>query len=252
MTLPTEKSKMQTNIEHTTTLIHGDPKIGKSTFCAEINGAIFLATEPGLDMIECYQVRIPTWQDFLETCKELQTTQHKFKAIILDTVDMAWQLCADDTCVKNGVNYLGDMPHGKGWALASNEFQRVLMKLAHLDMGLFLVSHSVAKEIPTKVGTTVKIQPTLPDRARRIVQGIVDFILYFETVEDIGSDGKVILKRVIRTKPTSRYEAGDRTGKLPETLPLDYKAFKEAFEAVCASYKPAIATQTPVKEGPKK
>jgi len=246
MPLPTEKSKVNTKIENTTTLIHGDPKIGKSTFCSQVDGAVFIATEPGLDMIECYQAKVASWREMLEVCKSLAEEKHGFKAAILDTVDMAWQLCTDDVCQKNGINYLGDMPHGKGWALASNEFQRVLMKLAHLPMGLFLVSHSVAKEVPTKVGTTVKIQPTLPDRARRIVQGLVDFILYFETEEEIGPDGKLRLRSVIRTKPTTRYEAGDMTGKLPETLPMDYNEFKKAFEAACASYSSAATTTKPV------
>ena len=33
----------------------------------------------------------------------------------------------------------------------------------------------------------------------------------------------------MRTKPTTLFEAGDRTGRLPETIPLDYEAFVHAF-----------------------
>jgi hypothetical protein len=40
---------------------------------------------------------------------------------------------------------------------------------------------------------------------------------------------------VLRTKPAKHYEAGDRTGRLPETLPLDYAAFTAAL----ATGKPA-------------
>ena len=32
-----------------------------------------------------------------------------------------------------------------------------------------------------------------------------------------------------RTKPGATYEAGDRTGRLPETLPLDFVEFAKAF-----------------------
>jgi hypothetical protein len=44
---------------------------------------------------------------------------------------------------------------------------------------------------------------------------------------------------VIRTKPSLYYEAGDRTGRLPETIDLDYRKFLEAFQAAAgASPKP--------------
>jgi len=35
--------------------------------------------------------------------------------------------------------------------------------------------------------------------------------------------------RVIRTKPNAVYEAGDRTGRLPATLPLNYETFVKAY-----------------------
>ena len=43
--------------------------------------------------------------------------------------------------------------------------------------------------------------------------------------------GNIVINRVLRTKPHPTYEAGDRTGRLPDVLPLDYSAFVKAFEA---------------------
>jgi len=37
-----------------------------------------------------------------------------------------------------------------------------------------------------------------------------------------GDDGAKSIRRVIRTKPSLYYEAGDRTGRLPETIDLDF------------------------------
>ena len=57
-------------------------------------------------------------------------------------------------------------------------------------------------------------------------------------------DGEPTVRRVIRTKPSLYYEAGDRTGRLPETLDLDFSSFLEAFNAATAaktSAKPASA-----------
>ncbi|MGA7411261.1 MAG: hypothetical protein WBW33_12295 [Bryobacteraceae bacterium] len=49
---------------------------------------------------------------------------------------------------------------------------------------------------------------------------------------------------MIRTKPSLSYEAGARTGRLPETLDLDFSSFLEAFNAattVKSAAKPVLA-----------
>ena len=43
---------------------------------------------------------------------------------------------------------------------------------------------------------------------------------------------------MIRTKPSLYYEAGDRTGRLPETLDLDFSKFLDAFNTAVAPLKP--------------
>ena len=123
------------------------------------------------------------------------------------------------------------MAHGKGWALVKNEWHRVLTRLASLPYGLILISHAVDKTVETRTGEFTKTQPSLPDRARNVVLGLVDIILFAETVARKDADGNIVINRVLRTKPHPTYEAGDRTGRLPDVLPLDYSAFVKEFEA---------------------
>jgi len=54
-----------------------------------------------------------------------------------------------------------------------------------------------------------------------------------------GADGKPVGRRVIRTKPNVNYEAGDRTGRLPELIDLDFGKFVEAFASPHAALQPA-------------
>jgi vancomycin permeability regulator SanA len=82
-------------------------------------------------------------------------------------------------CAKHGIDYEGDMAHGKGWALVKNEWHRVLTRLASLPYGLILISHAVDKTIETRTGEFTKTQPSLPDRARNVVLGLVDINVYF-------------------------------------------------------------------------
>jgi hypothetical protein len=54
----------------------------------------------------------------------------------------------------------------------------------------------------------------LPDRARNVVLGLFDIILYGDSVSRKDAAGNLVVDRVLRTKPHSTYEAGDRTGHL--------------------------------------
>ena len=123
------------------------------------------------------------------------------------------------------------MGHGKGWALVKNEWHRVLTRLASLPYGLILISHAQDKTVETRTGEYTKTLPSLPDRARHVVLGLVDMILYCEAVPRKDASGNVTIDRVMHTKPHPTYEAGDRTGRLPDILPLDYDAFVKAFNS---------------------
>jgi hypothetical protein len=55
-------------------------------------------------------------------------------------------------------------------------------------------------------------------------------ILYCDTETSKGEDGSLTVRRVIRSKPHPTYEASDRTNRLPEVFPLDFKIFESCFK----------------------
>ena len=69
-------------------------------------------------------------------------------------------------------------------------------------------------------------------------------ILYCDTVPRKDAAGNVTIERVMRTKPNPTYEAGDRTGRLPEMLPLDYDAFVKAFTSAAPGSVPGTGAAT--------
>jgi hypothetical protein len=233
--LPTEASKPVTELGKQTILLYGSPKLGKSSFASKAPGSLFFECEPGLNHLEVFKVPTYSWEAFLEACKLVAKGDHNFKTIVIDTVDNAFKMCSDYVCAKHGIEYEGDMGHGKGWALVKNEWHRVLTRLASLPYGLILISHAVDKTIETRTGEYTKTQPSLPDRARNVVLGLVDIILYGDSIAKKDAAGNVTIERVVRTKPHPTYEAGDRTGRLPELLPLDYEQFVEAFNSPARS-----------------
>jgi hypothetical protein len=250
--LPTTKTPPRNALADLTVLTYGPAKIGKSSWCAQADGALFLATEAGLNNLEVFQQPITTWEQLLAACAEIAEGNHPFKTIVLDTVDNAYRMCADFVCARHKVDHESDLAYGKGYALINNEFHRVLNKLALLPYGLFLVSHSVEREFETRTGKVMRIVPTLPDKARRIVLGMVDMVLFCDLETVAGEDGKPTVRRVMRTKPSAAYEAGDRTGRLPDTIPLDFQTFVGAFaggrstnSTARAASKPSASPSTP-------
>ena len=206
-------------------LLHGFPKIGKSTFGSQVGDALFLATEQGLDFLSVYKVDIPDWNTLLLAGQELDNS-NKFKAVVLDTVNNAYQMCVDHICDKHNIRHPSDLEYGKGFGVVNHEFKRVITRLSHQNRGLLLICHSEEKTIKTTTAEITRVVPTLPRGPRDFLLGLVDVILFAEAVET--EEGT---KRIIHASPSENWIAGDRTGKLPETMPLDYKAVAKAFKS---------------------
>jgi len=231
MALPTEKTKPITEMYKTTALLYGPPKIGKSTFCANIPDALFLRTEDGLKALEVFEMPITTWKDFLGACREIAEGKHSFKTIVIDTIDNLFKVCSDFVCEQLKIKHPDELDYGRGYEKINTELFRVLTKLSLLPYGLWFVSHSIDKEVKTRTGKITKTVPTLKNSTATALNKMVDFILYCDFEEAIDTEtGEVKETRVIRTKSYSIYDAGDRFNILPDPLPLNYMAFKMAFD----------------------
>lgn len=206
MTLPTEKSKKKTSPFEYTILLYGEPKIGKSEACSRIPDALFMQTEDGLKNLEVYKTPlIESWDEFRKIAGEIAAGNHKFKTIIIDTIDGMYDLCARDVCKKNGWEHESDLDWGRGYFRVRGELMRVLKKLATLPTGLVLVGHSKEKEVKTRTGTFDKTTLCFSRSIEEAIVAKVDIGLYCR-VETIN-DEKI---RVVRSRHTDEYFAGGR------------------------------------------
>lgn len=237
--LPTKPTEPKRDFEFFTTLIYGAPKTGKSTLASQFEKPLFLATEAGLNSLETYNVPVDSWETFVTACAEIAAGKHAFRTIVIDTIDNLWQFCSAYICKKNGIQHESELDWGKGWKLVKDEFRRAITKLTLLPYGVVMISHADPIEIKTRTGSINKWMPTMPKQAREIVMPICDFIFY-ASIEDT-EDGE---QRIIRTKPSENWEGGDRTGRLPETLPMSYVSIRDAFHAATI---PVLSTKTKTK-----
>lgn len=225
--IPTKKTSVTLGLGDQVVTIYGAPKIGKSTFASQFPGALFAATEPGLNHLNVYQIPINGWKDFLSLGAALASDPLQVETLVVDTVDILYLQCQSAVCDKAEVQHPSDLSYGKGFSLVNNEFRRVLARIGTLrtskggKLGLVLISHAKEIEVDTRTGKHMRWAPTLPPSARNIVEGMSDLLLF----ADVDGDGA----RVLRTKPSQRWIAGDRSGKLPETLPLSYDSLSSTF-----------------------
>ena len=220
MELPTAKSSPVRDIRDYTFLIYGQPKAGKTTFCSNFEGALFIATEPGHKFQEIYKVDPKNWRDIQMIAKHLLNTEHDFKTIVIDTADNAYKMCGDYVKQKNNIQHESDLGFGKGYALIKDEFMRVINALAQKGFGIVFISHAQTREIEENGIKRAFTDTTLGGSASKVISGLCDFIFY----ASIDANGK----RTIRTKANPSVNAGDRSGKLPEIMPLDFKTLENA------------------------
>lgn len=210
-------------------MIYGPPKVGKSTWCAGAPNTLFAAAEAGLAGLEVPQIPIDSWAKLWGLYLSLRDSKHSYQTVVIDTVDSAYRLCAEHLYKKKNIEHESDLDMGKGWALVRNEFTRLLMKFSQLPCGLILVSHATTKTVRTRTGDIQKAVPNLPGQSKGVALDSVDILLYADVEESRSETGEPITERVLHTQPTPQYEAGCRVCRLPDPLPLDYKAFVDAF-----------------------
>lgn len=231
--LPEVKTAPTLDPSKMTYLIYGTSGIGKTTFCAKLDGALFLDTEEGTRLQNVFKVDIPTWEVFVKAVDEICQKKHQFKTIVIDTIGRLVLSCTRYCCAKFGITHPSDVEFGKAYDVIKKTFDEPIHKLQHSGLGLWLVGHSIPRMVKPPIGTEYEfLEPDVPNFLKKAVLSLCDFI-YYATVEPVSTtvDGKVSIvnKRVIKTKPTKQYIAKDRivNSPLPETIPLDTKEFLE-------------------------
>lgn len=227
-----QPNKVSTGLDNYCSLLYSVPKSGKSTFAYQSFGqeCLFLACENGYGALSgVMAVDITKWGDLVALNKQLKMPEikAKFKVLVIDTVDIMHKYAVKQICQREGVQALGDIPHGKGYAMVDDLVFDMIKNWENLGYKMFFISH--AKEKTEKLPTGGEIQKYIPSVERRtlnIVSKFVDNILFgYITMNAEGQE-----ERVIFTRETLSYSAGSRFSKLPSQIPFNAKDFKDAWE----------------------
>lgn len=214
---------------------YGEPKSGKTTIATKFPRHLLLAFEKGYNAIPGAMAQpINSWGEFRKVLRQLKDpkVRERFETIIIDTADIAYDLCEKYICANAkrpdggyGVDSVADVPFGKGYTMVAKEYDECLRSIVQMDYGLVLISHAVDKTFKDEQNNEYnQIVPTLGNKPRNIVSRMCDIIGYSRSVQN--QDGTTATKLFMRGTP--RYVAGSRFKYTPDYIDFSYKELVKA------------------------
>lgn len=228
--------------------IYGVAGIGKTTLASLLfdNVAIF-QFEKGAGAVVAKKVPIPDWKTLLKIIAQLKKgvkmgKKLPFKTAIFDTDDVAWTRCTQYVCDQNGVEDLADIPYGKGYNLAEQEYINAVLELENLGIEVGHICHFVDKDFQPKVGDKFN-QTTLsvPPRCQKIIKDMVNFVVFLAQERCTNEDGKVYTTRRAYFRSNGDIECKAQLKYMPEYI--DFDDIQQLAVDIKVAFKKAVELQ---------
>lgn len=228
-------------------IIHGEAKVGKTTFACSAPNPVVIQTEDGLAGIEVDAFPLATrYEDVLDALGALYTEDHGFQTLVFDSLDWFEPLVWDKACRENKVESIEDIKGGwgKGYVEALYHWKQFFEGLTALrdykNMTIIMTAHSEVKRMEDPALPAYDYRGLkLHKRAAAIAEEYADCILYASiqtntVTEDAGFNKKRVRatttgNRLLHTVGQPAFLAGNRYS-LPSPLPLSWEHFSSAME----------------------
>lgn len=212
------------------TFIYGPPKSGKTTFGAQMPKSLLLAFEKGYNTIPGVIAQdITSWGQMKETLRELKKpeVQEVFHSIVVDTADIAADMCQKYICNQLGIDNIGDGGWStNGWAKYKKEFEETFRTLTMLGYAVVFISHDKEKTIKPQNGTEYQqIGSSMQSSALSIIENMADIIGYAHPKIYPDGTNKVVL--TLRSSDNS-VRCGSRFKCMRPEIEFSYKALTDA------------------------
>lgn len=251
--LPKKKKPGVVTVEQAMFLLHGEPKIGKTSFVNSVfPEALFLSTDRGTKFLDCYSLNISNWSQFKQVVASLIKEKPKqYSTIIVDLVEDIYEFCLNKVCSDNNVIYPSDIDAegqgwGKGWKLVKKEFTKANKALMSTGYGIVYISVTIPKTRRLASGMTVtKNEMALTESPRNLLIKEVDYAMFVEQIEENFEDksGNLVTqeRRYLRTRNSVNYIAGCRGREgvplLPDKIPFHSKSFRKVYSQAMTNLK---------------
>ena len=178
------------------TYIYGPGGAGKTTFGAATPKPLLLAFEKGYNALPGVIAQdITTWGELKQVLRELKKPEVKaaFSTIIIDTVDIASQLCEKYLCNQLGIENIGDGGWAtNGWAKVKKEWEQTFRAVTMEGYALVFISHSKDKTFKPKNALEYnQIVPSCSTAYNEIIKNMADIMGYIQVA---NGERKLILR----------------------------------------------------------
>ena len=213
------------------TFIYGPPKVGKTTLATQMPGALLLAFEKGYAALPGVRAQdITTWGEMKQVYRELKKpeVQEFYKTIVVDTVDIAADLCQKYICNQLGIDNMGDGGWGtNSWSKYKKEFEEIFRGLTMMGYAVVFISHSKTGTDKDQNGKEYGFtKPTTQSSALQIIENMTDLYAYARQYVDANGDEKRVL--TLRSPAGSGISCGSRFRYIAPEVPLSYDALTNA------------------------
>ena len=227
-------------------VLYGTDGVGKTTFASQAPAPVFLPVEDGCAQLDVARLEAPrTWGQAMASLRLLETEQHDFRTVVVDTIDWLERLCWEHVCAAAGVKSIEDVGggYGKGYLAALNEwslFCDALDRLRAKGMGSILLAHAAVRTFKNPNGADYdKWNLALHEKSAGKIRGWADVVGFAQYVVFAVAKGRERAKAVgDGARVLSCVERPAWYGKnrydLPAEMPLDY----ETFAAACTAKSP--------------
>lgn len=222
-------------------LLHGTEGVGKTTFASESAKPVFLAAEDGVRKFTVDSYPEPkSFADVLEAIRDLESSKHDYKTLVIDSIDFVAHLIHDAVCAREKWSDEDFEKFGRGCKVWISEWRQLLAACDSLrlnkGMEIILVAHTATKNFKNPAGDDwsrygINIAG---DGAPALLMAWADTVLFAAHEEFTVGDPKAGRvkgvssgKRLLHTERTAAWDAKNRDG-LPPIIPLSYAEFDAA------------------------
>lgn len=211
------------------TFVYGRPKTGKTTLATQMPNSLLLAYERGYNALPGVIAQdITSWTEMKQVYKELKKpeVQEAYKALVVDTIDIAADMCQKYICNQLGIESIGDGGWStNGWSKYKKEFEETFRSLTQMGYAVFFISHAKEKTVKRPDGTEyTQITPALQSSALSIVENMADIYGYAHSVRtDEGSKVMLTLRY-----PDDSIACGGRFKYIDNEIEFNYNALVNA------------------------
>lgn len=220
-------------------VIYGQHGVGKSTFGAGCPAPIFIQTEDGLDSLGVDAFEKATCaQDVVRALDYLLSNEHKYRTVVIDSLDWLEKLIFTQVCQEVGVSDIAAIPFGRGYVKAELVWKGILDKVNDLNfkkkMLVCLLAHNQIKTFNDPERESYdRYQLDLQNKAAALVCEFADIVGFASfkvaTTAKDGAFGSTIVKargsgdRILYLEERPAHTAKNRYG-LPASLPFEWSA----------------------------